>query len=399
MRRGAAAALLLTAGLVSVACKKPSSQVARSLDGSQASDSRMPEASAPEVRPSQGREPTMEEQQESFCQRHTPLSGETIPLPELDSSSFFPFGEDLVFRDGDRVLRRSGADGSSQVLLEQPGLVSIDRQGDQLLLFVRRKGRASIERRPLDRPATVSAHRDVVTKLAGDVFMGEGWFRVDDIHLISPDVTPSGMWGESHEVGHLDGKNWEFDLPDPRLGGSFVGFSVNAKHLFWWVRDVRPEDAVAGKYSDFKVRSLEPDGRTNVLRTIEGFVTALVVNEERADEPKIVWMDTSEGPCDSDVRPYRGVVWLAPLAGGAPRRILGGQVCARAMVFKGDDIFWATETRALWWASATTGQHMLVGGACDRAWVWPTNRWVYIRRERQGADAGTRELVRIPWWR
>jgi hypothetical protein len=265
------------------------------------------------------------------------------------------------------------------------------------LLFVRRAGRAWIERRPIDRPATVSSHRDVVTKLEGDILMGEGWYRMDEIHFISPDTSPSAVWGASHEVGHLDGKSWEFDLPDSRLGGTFVGFSVTAKHLFWWVRDVRPEDAVAGKYSDFKVRSMDPDGRVKVLRTIEGFVTALGVNEERVDEPKVAWMDASEGPCDLDVRPHRGVVWVAPLAGGAPKRILGGQVCARAMVFKGDDIFWATESRALWWASARTGQHMLVGGACDRAWVWPTDRFVYL--EREGADAGSRELVRVPWWR
>jgi len=108
-------------------------------------------------------------------------------------------------------------------------------------------------------------------------------------------------------------------------------------------------------------------------------------------------MDASDGPCESDVSARGGVVWGAPLAGGAPKSVMGGQICARGMILRGDDIFWATESRALWWANARTGQHLLVAGACDDAWVSLTELWVYLIR--RGSEAGTRELVRLPWWR
>jgi len=59
-----------------------------------------------------------------------------------------------------------------------------------------------------------------------------------------------------------------------------------------------------------------------------------------------------------------------------------------------------TELGSLWWASLRTGQHLLVSGACYRAWVALGDRWVYVSRAGpQGAPAGTREIVRVPWWR
>jgi hypothetical protein len=400
--RWVAASVLFTVGLATIGCRRQSPQAGSAVDAGPASDS---SASADtlstqprEVRLYQG-EPTNDEQTESACSRRTPLFGETIAEPEGGFLGIVPFGEDLIVGEKDRVLRRAGADGSKQVLLEQPGLVSMDRQGDDLLLLAKDAGRTWIERHPIARPSTVTAHRDVITKYKGDILRGQGWYFLDAIQRYSPDQADTGMkWGDFVEAGHVDAsRTWKIDLPDERLGGRFAGFQATSKHLFWWVRDVRPEDAITGKESDFRIHSIEPDGRRNVWRMIERLVTAFGVDEERVDGPRVAWMDDSEGPCDSDVRPHKGVLWVAPLAAGAPKRILGCQVCARTILLKGDDIFWGTETGAVWWASVRTGHHLLVSGACDHAWVYPSDRWVYI--ERNGSEAGSRELVRVPWWR
>ena len=400
--RWAGASVLFAVGLATTMCRRPSPPAGSALDAGAPSASSSSEASLATqptgVRLNRG-EPTNEEQTESACQRRTPLFGETIAEPQGGFLGFIPLGDDLIVGEKDRVLRRVGADGSKQVLLEQPGLVSIDHQGDDLLLLARDAGRTWIERRPIDRPATVTAHRDVGTKLEGNILTGQGWYLPGAIERYSPDQSdPRIRWGDFVEVGHVDAaKTWKIDQPDERLGGRFAGFPATSKHLFWWVRDVRPEDAITGKESDFRIHSIGSDGHTKVWRAIDGRVTAFGVDEERDDGPRVAWMDDSEGPCDFDVRPYNGVLWVAPLAGGGPKRVLGGQVCARAILLKGDDVFWGTETGAVWWANVRTGQHLLVSGACDHAWVYPSDHWVYI--ERKGTEAGSRELVRVRWWR
>jgi hypothetical protein len=174
-------------------------------------------------------------------------------------------------------------------------------------------------------------------------------------------------------------------------GGADLGsFPATADHVFWWVSDY---DWRSNEETDFRLRSIGRDGRREVLRAIKGLVRF------NADEPRVAWMDRAEGSCDSDVIPHKGVVWVAPLQGEAPRRILGSQMCAMSILLKGDDVFWTTESDALWWASVRTGQHLLVSGACDRAWISDlSDRWVYVSRaDKQVAGRG--ETVRVPWWR
>lgn len=395
--RRAASGVLLVTSLGFTACERPTQPAAARVDAGLVDASGK---ARPGVAVSLGSEPTKEEQRDMGCQVATRLVGKTIAPPRSGFSSFFPFGEDLIFRDGDRVVRRSEADGSNQVLLEVPGLVSIRRQGDEVVLFVRDAGGAWIERRPVDKPATIDAHRAVVTKVTGGTQLDEGWCSLDEVHWISDDEgrdAPHAKWGSTIELAHVDfAKSRHVSLPDSRMGGTFVGFYPTAQHLFWWERKADPFADGDIAYSDFLVRSMTPDGRVAIHRKIEGFVTALAVDEPPGGEARVAWMDASEGPCESD-NGRHGVVWIAPLAGGARKRVMGGQVCARAMTVVGDDIFWATESHALWWANVRTGQHLLVAGGCDAAWAWPTERGVYISR--RGAEAGARELLRVAWWR
>ena len=148
----------------------------------------------------------------------------------------------------------------------------------------------------------------------------------------------------------------------------------------------------SGTSSDFKLRSIGRDGRRQVIRTIPELVMFDV------DEQRVAWMDRSEGPCDEDVTPHKGVVWVAPLSGGPAQRIVGRQTCAVAMWLAGDDVSWITESAALWWASVRTGQHLVV--SCGRSRVRglvQSDRWVYLLQE--GIPKNTRQIVRVPWWR
>ncbi len=394
--RVGAARFLFVGVILSTGCKRLSCQPGFTVDVGPTNDSSTSgDASEPPppIIPSEG-EPTKEEQKESDSQRRTPLSGETIAQPEGGFLGFFPAGDDLIVGEKGRVSRRSGADGSMQILIEHPGLVWIDHQGNELLLFIRNEGKASIERRPLDHLATLSMHRDIVTTSNTRPLAGYGWYWVSDTIKEYADASdPNGRWGEYVELGHVDArKTWKIDLPDERAGGTFAGFSMTPKHVFWWALEY---DLNTEEETDFRIHSLGLDGHTKVWRTIEPRLMALDVDEDRSDGPLVAWMDRSA--CETDFRTYTGVLWVAPLAGGAPRRIIGGQICARAITLRGDDVFWYTDVQSAWWASLRTGQHLLLGGASEQVRATPSDRWVYIQR--RNADAGTRELIRVPWWR
>jgi hypothetical protein len=392
-----AAGFLLAGAILATGCKRRSHPSGSAVEAGSANDSvtsgDAAEAPLP-IQPSQG-EPTKEEQKESDTERRAPLAGEIIAQPEGGFLGFFPVGDDLIVGARDRVLRRSGADGSMQVLIEQPGLVWIDHQGSELLMFIRDKGKTWIERRPVDHPATLSMHRDIVVTERARPLAGYGWYWVTDaVKEYSPDASdPNGRWGDYLELGHVDApRTWKLDLPDERAGGTFAGFSVTPKHVFWWALEY---DLERDEEVDFRIHSIGVDGHTKVWRTIERRVMSFDVDEDRDDGPLVAWMDRSA--CESDFRTYTGVLWVAPLAGGSPRRIIGGQICARAVTLRGDDVFWYTDLHSAWWASVRTGQHMLLGGAWEQVRVTPSDRWVYI--ERRATDAGSRELMRVPWWR
>ncbi len=142
---------------------------------------------------------------------------------------------------------------------------------------------------------------------------------------------------------------------------------------------------------DFKLRSISRDGRRKVLRRIPGLIAFDV------DEKRIVWMDDSEGGCSWNTD-RAGVVWVAPLVGGAAKRVLGREVCATSMWLAGDDVFWTTELGSLWWANLRTGLHMVVAGDCSRVrGLALSDQWVYV--ETDSTPKGGRRILRVPWWR
>jgi hypothetical protein len=371
--RRAFGALLALVNLAPLGCRKSRPEPANAVDAGSGSVV-APPMSRQVPLPRDG-DPTEED---DGAERGCAGFGETIATTETAFSGFATWGDDLLLAEGDRIDLLPGGGGSKQTLFEQPGLVRMGRQGNNLLLLIRDPGGAWIETRSVEGGTTALLRREAVAKADGVTLLGEGWF------LGPPDIS-------SVALGRADtSTRWKIDLPEASLGGRYDGFPATVDHVFWWTSKF---DASTGEWTDSQLRSIGRDGRQKELRKIEGLVRFNV------DEPRVVWMDRSEGACDSDVLPHKGVVWVGPLEGGAPRRILGGQICARSISLSGDDIFWTTEKGALWWASARTGQHVVVNGDCHPALGFAASaHWVYVLRTKSRGDQ-TREVVRVPWWR
>jgi hypothetical protein len=372
--RRALATLLALAEVAPLGCRRTRQDPASIVDAGSGSVVVVPPVSRQVPLPRDG-EPTKED---DGAERGCGSFGETVATTERELSGFASWGDDLLLAEGDRIDRYPGSGGPKQTLFEQPGLVRMGRQGNDLLLLIRDQERAWIETRRVEGGTTSLLHREAVAKAEGVTLLGEGWF-----------LGPPGA--SSVELGRADtSTKWKIDLPEASLGGRYDGFPATVDQVFWWTSKF---DASTGESTGSQLRSIGRDGQLKELRKIEGLVRFNV------DEPRVVWMDRSEGACDGDVLNHKGVVWIGPLAGGAPKRIVGGQICARSISLSGDDILWTTEKGALWWASARSGQHAVVNGDCHPALGFAaSSRGVYVLRMKSRDDK-TPEVVRIPWWR